>query len=281
MRPGALAVLLGSFLWGCPAAAQMADEFHELYIVRVKPERRAEFDALARKIGEANRKHKGDTWLAFETIYGDQNTVYFLSRRKNYAGLDESFEVFNRALNQAFGKEGAAKLLQSFKNCLVGSRGELRRARWDLSRNLPSDPADLDRVIGQAKYIRITEIHVRPGRGPDFEATFKTLKQAAENSTPRVMTLASQSVAGQDGTVYYFTSVRPSLGGYDVSGRSWREVLGADSFKEYMKTVTEYEISSETDIHRFVPGLSNPPEEIVAASPAFWRPPVVQPVRPQ
>jgi hypothetical protein len=40
-----------------------------VYVTRVKPEKRAEFNAVCKKIADANRRHQGDTWVAMETLY--------------------------------------------------------------------------------------------------------------------------------------------------------------------------------------------------------------------
>ncbi len=59
--------------WGvamllCVAAyAQMPNQYLDVNIARVKPDKRAEFDAVCKKMVEANRKNHGDTWVAMET----------------------------------------------------------------------------------------------------------------------------------------------------------------------------------------------------------------------
>ena len=52
----------------------------DVFVVKVKPEKRADFDAVAKKIAEANHKYKGDNWIAYSVEYGDQNTVTFFQR---------------------------------------------------------------------------------------------------------------------------------------------------------------------------------------------------------
>ena len=49
-------------------------------------------------------------------------------------------------------------------------------------------------------------------------------------------------------------------------------MLGEDAFQAYLKMVADSVQGSETMITRFVPELSNPPADIVAASPDFWTP---------
>jgi len=73
--------------------------------------------------------------------YGDGNVFQFTSTRQDYADVDKVNEAVMNAANKAFGKEVANQMERDFQNCLVWSRSELRRRRWDLSRKSPGDSA--------------------------------------------------------------------------------------------------------------------------------------------
>src|SRR6266496_1520568 len=120
---------------------QAQEGYLDVLVVKVKPEKRSEFDAVVKKMVDANRKHKGDAWLTAETAYGESNTVYFTSLRTSYADIDKGMQGFFGAVSKAYGQAGTAKLFQDFNNCITSARGELRRRRADLSSNAPSDPA--------------------------------------------------------------------------------------------------------------------------------------------
>ncbi|MBV9085524.1 MAG: hypothetical protein JOZ62_22850, partial [Acidobacteriaceae bacterium] len=92
-----LAVLAAPF-----ASAQMGD-YLDVFVAKVKPEKRADFDAVNRRITEANRKAKGDTWIALEILYGESNTIYFVSQRKDYAAVDAGTTAFENAIKEAYG----------------------------------------------------------------------------------------------------------------------------------------------------------------------------------
>src|ERR1700704_4427171 len=115
------------------AIGQNPDGFLDVYVVKVKPDKRAEFDALNKKIADLNRRNHGDYWLAAESMYGEANTVYLTSQRQNYADVEKSFEAFMGALSKPGGAASAAKMLQDFNNYIISARGELRRRRFDLS----------------------------------------------------------------------------------------------------------------------------------------------------
>ena len=91
---------------------QSLEGYLDIFVVRVKPEKRAEFDAIIKKMVEVNRKNKGDTWVAVETAYGEHNTVYFISARQKYAEIEQGMEAFVKA----FGRAGVSKLFQDFNN---------------------------------------------------------------------------------------------------------------------------------------------------------------------
>ena len=169
----AVAVLLA-----VPVAVQAQGDYLDVYIVKVKPEKVAEFNAIAKKITEANRRYNGDHWLASETVYGEGHTLVFASVRQDYAEIDKSFGAFMGALQKAYGKDAAEKILHDWENCLAGSRGELRRRRLDLSRKAPTDAASYARLIGGSRVLRTTAVHVRPGHVANFEALLKDVKAA-------------------------------------------------------------------------------------------------------
>src|SRR5437867_903925 len=118
-----------ALLLSATAAGQAPEGFLDVLLVKVKPEKRTEFDAIVKKMVDANRKNKGDTWLASEITYGEGNTVNFTSIRANYDGIEKGFVSFMGALSKAYGQAAAGKIFQDFSNCIVSSRSELRRRR--------------------------------------------------------------------------------------------------------------------------------------------------------
>ena len=268
-----LAVVL-VVLWAWTAVAQSpAGDYLDVYVVQVKPDKRAEFDNLSKRMAEANR-HNGDQWLAMETMYGEANTVTFVSQRKNYGEVDDAMGKFMAAAQKSFGT-GMEKMFNDFGACLQSSRGELRKRRWDLGWNAPSSPVDYAKLIGQSKYLRTTMIRVRSGHTADFEAMLKELKAAREKNSPQEVGLVSQVVAGLPGTVFYVTTLKANMGGFD-SVPTMQQVLGDEAYANYMKRSADVVETGYTVINRFLPDQSAAPQEVVAAGGDFWQPkPVV------
>src|SRR5262249_16392743 len=86
------------------------------------------------------------------------------------------------------------------------------------------------------------------------------------------MTLVSQGVAGQRGTVYYVTSFRISLADFDKAPSPLKQVLGEEGYERFQKSNAEDVQFSEVMLSRFLPEMSNPPQEVAEASPEFWNP---------
>lgn len=261
-----LAVLLGG-----AGAAWAQGDYLDVLVVKVEPEKRAAFDAAAKKLADANRRNHGDNWIAMETVYGEQNTVTMISTRRNYADVDKGYELFYGAMTQAYGQPGMTKILQDFSAATEGLRGEIRRRRLDLSANVPTDPAASMKLVGESRWIRTTIVHVRPGQALRFEEQVRAVKEAAEKSNPGWSNVVFQAVAGQKGNVYYITFLAKALGDFD-SLPVLPQILGAEEYKKFMATSAETLESSETIINHFVPEISNPPEGVVSASPDFWKP---------
>lgn len=251
-------------------SAQAPESYLDVLVCKVKPEKRADFDAIGKKVADANRHNKGDSFLAMQTEYGAQNTVTFVSVRENYAAIDKANTAFLSAMKEAFGP-AVPRMMQDFNNCLSSSRTELRRRRWDLSVNVPADPASVFKTIGEARWLRALAVHVQPGRVDEFEAHVKMFKDAMEKANGP-MTLVSQAVAGQEGTVFYLSTVRNSLASFDAAPPSLRELLGESGYQQFQKSSAESVRGTETSIFRLLPELSNPPKEIADASPDFWTP---------
>jgi quinol monooxygenase YgiN len=252
------------------ASAQLSD-YLDVYIVHAKPDKRADFDAVTRKVAEANRKPKGDRWIAMENTYGEGNVFQFVSERKDYAAVDQSMKDFMAALNEAFGSAGSKKLDADYDNTVASVRSELRRRRWDLSINAPKDRDAYVKIVGSARWLRTLELHVRQGHEAEFEEQVKQVKAAYENGASSWPIFASQVVAGAPGNVYYFSTLQPSLASFD-SAPNTRKLMGDEAFAAWEKSTGETVTWSETRILRFVPELSSPPDEIAQTAADFWNP---------
>jgi quinol monooxygenase YgiN len=252
-------------------AQQQGGGYLDITVARVRPEKRTEFDAVCKKMVDANRRHNGDTWLALEMTYGEQNTVAFSSSRESYGDVEKGFDNFMGALSKAYGEAGAEALFQQLNNTLISSQGVIRQRRWDLSYNPPADRAAYVQTIAKTRWIRSVVVRVRPGHGPEFEAELKELNAASQkNNQPAMRWVSEVTMGGSPGT-YVLTRLMTSLSELDQA-TSMKEMLGEEGYEKFQKMNAEAVAGVEYVIYRVVPELSNPPAEVVAAAPDFWNP---------
>jgi len=254
-----------------PAAVHAQGDYLDVFIVKVKPEKVADFQALAKRWADANRRNNGDHWLALEAVYGEGNVYQFTSNRQDYAEIDKMNEAVMAAVNKAFGKEAAEKMGHDFDNCLVSSRSELRRRRWDLSRKAPKDPDAYAKLIGESRVLRTTAVHIRPGRVDDFEALLKHMKEAGEKNADAQPVFVSQVIEGGKGTTFYVTTLRTSMAGFDHNP-TMKDILGEDGYKKFQQVNADAVEIAESTLYRFSPELSNPPDEVAKVASDFWHP---------
>ncbi len=267
----ALCALVLPLVLSVGAVAQMPAGYQDVTVVRVKPDKRAEFDALAKKMVEANKRAKAYMWTASEVMYGEGNTVYFVSSQPSYDAIEKGGDAFDGALIKAYGQAGAEKVFQDFDSTLISSRSEIRRRHWELSANPPADANEYMKRVGEARWVRTTIVHVRVGQFQVFESAMKDLKGALE-SDPPISNYVTEAVAGTStGGVYYIVRLVKSLGEFD-DAKPLSERMGEDNYQKYLKEITDSVEGTETIIQRFLPELSNPPDRVVAASPDFWTP---------
>lgn len=274
MKRKALWTAVALILLAALAAGQAHEQYLDVYTVQVKSEKRADFDAITKRMATANHQNKGDAWLTMETVYGPIDRVSFVSIRQSYADAEKASGDFYGALQKALGKTGTDKLFQDFSQCVVSSRSEFRRRRWDLSSNPPADPAAMAKMLGDARWLRTTVVHVRPGQVAAFEALLKEVKAAREKASPPQTVLVSQAVVGQEGTAFYVTALQSSLAGFDGLP-TMQQLLGDEAYGRFLKTSADVVADTETVINRFLPDLSNAPEEVASIAPDYWRPKAV------
>ena len=270
IRKSLTALLLATFTGGLMTGQDAATYLDE-YIAKVKPEKRAEFDAINKKMVALNRRNKGDSWLASENMYGENNVVTFVSLRNGFGEAQKGFDLFMGALSKPGGAAAAEKMFQDFNNTVISARSEMRRRRPDLGTNVPTSAADTAAVIGKARFLYMVTTRVRPGRVLEYEDQIKMVRTARAKAGPSQTWFVSQSVVGAPLTSFYITRPLASLS--DLDGmETVAQVLGSSGYKQYQKGLAENTFSTEIAIGRYLPELSNPPAEITAVDPAFWNP---------
>jgi hypothetical protein len=270
--------MLRKWLWLCavvvllvaPCVTRAQESYLDVYTVKVKADKTVDFTSLSKKWVEANRANGGDRWVTLESVYGEADQYVFISTRSSYADIDKANESTMAAAAKAFGPD-MGKLMQDFESTLVSSRADLRRRRWDLSRKAPADAAGMAKLIGQTRVVRITAVRVKPGHQADFEALLKDMKAAGEKNPNTQPVLVSQAVEGYRGIVYYISTLRTSLAGFD-NNPSMKDILGEEGYKKWLQVNADAVDDVNSSLYRVNAELSNPADDIAAAAPDFWHP---------
>ena len=258
---------------GLTTAAGFAQEagYLDVTVVKSKPDKQAEFNAIGKKIVDANRRNNGDVWIALEVAYGEQNTMIFSSNRDSYGGVERAIPVFFGALNKAFGQAAAVLLFQQLNSTLESSRGEIRQRRWDLSYNPPADLAAYAQILGKTRWLRSVVVHVRPGHEAEFEAELKEINAAAEKANMAGLRWVSQVTAGGSPFTYHISRLMTSLDELDHAP-SMRAMLGDEGVQKFQKSNADAVEGVEYVLYRVVPELSNLPDAVTSVAPDFWNP---------
>ncbi len=263
------ACLIAAGLLAIPLSAQPPEGYLDIDMIKVKMGKRMDFDAINKRMVEMNRK-KGDHWTVYEVVYGDSSVVCIVEARATHAAAEAGTNAFNGAVTNAVGEVGMHKLFNDWDATVEAEHETLYRRRWDLSSNAPADAAAESKLLGQARWIRVITNVTRPGKALVYEAEVRKNKEAQQRVNPGVPFLVSQVAAGGSQGTYRSTNLLKSLGDLDTV-KPISQVRG-DSYAGYMKTIEESVESTDIMIGRYVPELSNPPDDVVAIDPAFWRP---------
>lgn len=251
-------------------AAQLPQGYLEVFTEKVKMGKRLDFDTINKREAEMNRKN-GDRWVAYETLYGDSSLIYFVSTRPTFAAAAQGTKLFDEALTRAAGSEAARqKLGNDYDTLLDAQHDAIYRQRWDLSSNVPGTLPEVYKIVGQSRFLRLTVIRTRPGKAREFEADYRMTKDARERVNPGIPFVVSQSALGEQTGVYRITTFLKSLDEMDQVKPI--EEVRADSYAAWERANADAVISVQLSVARFVPEISNPPDEIAAADPSFWRP---------
>lgn len=243
----------------------------DVYIAKAKPEKVPAVEAMIKKMVDANRKNQGDNFIVLDTLYGEMGVYYFISPRANYGEVDKGAESFANALTKSFGEQGGAKLEADFFGSLTSAQTQIRRRRPELSRKMPADPAAYAKLIGTARVLRTTVVHIRPGHTAEFEAWLKEAKELGDKNPDAPPSLVSTLADGGSGGTYFLSSPRTSLSGFD-NNPTLKDIVGEENFAKLQKILAEGTQSTETMILHYRPDLSYPPQAIADAEPAFWNP---------
>lgn len=275
-----------SFLTGCSVAAaslflvtagsglcraqQASDQssYLELNWMRAKQDKVAEFGQTLSRIADANRRGKGDTWIAYADMYGRDNYVWLASGRESLSAIEPGFKNFSGALKEFMGMSVDRFMAEASKT-VESSGAQLWRHRFDLSWNV-KDTNDWQAQLGKSHFMAVVTLHVKPGRMVESEKQIKMVADAMAGSETKNAGLVSQVVMGGDPGTFY---VRIPLGSIEDVGTMMtaRKALGEEGYKTYSEMAAQDYASIDFTLKRMVPEWSAPTAAIMQANPSMWK----------
>jgi hypothetical protein len=249
--------------------AQTGADYLDLTRVQVRGDKSKEFEDAVKKMAEVNRKYKGDRWVALSTEYGEFGGYSFSSTRENMAAVETGMGAFRKALKEGLGPIGD-KLMRDFFAYSASGHSELRHRRWDLSVNAPSSSEQLSKMVAKTRWIRTLTLNMKPGRNLEYIEAWKPFKEELQKVSPPVPILVSESSTGPPAIfvgVYY-----QSWAEMDAGAPGVQRAVESQAYRGLTKASQETVEASRWEILRIRPELSCPPDEVIQADPAFWKP---------
>src|SRR5258708_7283598 len=160
-RLGVILRALVSLVAQDKAPAPKGPEWSYVSIYKIKPEKRADFEAIQKEVSAAYKQAGVPFRVVWQTTFGDINEYVSASPLANFAAMDGDSPVV-----KALGKDKSADLLRRSSATLNSVTRVATINRADLSTGL--GPA------GPPAYAVIMLTHVAPGRTQEYEAWLKS-----------------------------------------------------------------------------------------------------------
>jgi hypothetical protein len=235
--------------------------------LKVRQDKVAEFNQLAMRIADANRRGNGDHWTAIVDMYGRDNFVWMVASRNSLSEIEPGMNKFGSAVKEFMGMP-LDRLMAEASKLTDSSTSELRVRRPDLSWNITDMPSWMARVA-RAKYLAVVNIHVKPGHIVDAEKQVMMIRDAMNGKPEAMAASVSQVRFGGDPGTLWITIPLAEITDIDKMS-SPRTVLGEEGYRQYSEMAAQNYASVEFSLKRFVPEWSNPPAAFVEANPKFW-----------
>jgi hypothetical protein len=252
-----------------PSSAQMTTEpgYLETTWIKVRQDKVAEFNQLAIRVADANRRGKGNNWTAAVDMYGRDNYVWMTSIRNSLGEIEPGMNKFGGALKEFMGFSWDRFASETSR--LTDSSGtELRVRHPELSWNINDMPSWLAQV-GKAKYLAMIVLQVKPGHLADAEKQLMMIRNAANGKAEAMAASVSQVSFGGDPGTFWITIPLSEIADMNKMG-SPRTLLGEEAYRQYSEMSAQNYAKVEYSLKRFVPEWSNPPAAFVEANPKFW-----------
>jgi hypothetical protein len=185
----------------------------------------------------------------------------------------DSFEQVEAAFAdwaQIFGSHPDVARMQGELDALVSSERTIIAMRRD---DLGYRPQAID--FSKARFLRVLEVRVIPGRESDFAEAFRILAGAYEKINADTPWVVYQVSAGMPAPAFFvFLPMRALKQNDDLLDwrRSLREAEGEEGVQRTQQIAHDAYISTESNLYVISPEMSHVSREFAEGDPGFWLP---------
>jgi hypothetical protein len=133
-----------------------------------------------------------------------------------------------------------------------------------------------------ARYFEIQQVIMKPGHLKQVDEWVK-MYVAGYKKVPGANWATYQQVYGFNGNAFLFITVMKSLSDTDAefgsSGKAFESAMGESQMKKLAALEAEIVDTEMTNLFRISPKMSLPPDGMIKAEPAFWKPKMPAPAK--
>jgi hypothetical protein len=245
--------------------AQGPPKILQIYVEEVKPGHGPAHEKLEAAWSHAFAEAKWPVhYLALTSMTG-VNVAWYLSGYPSFEAMEKADQEMEK---QSALQATNAEFTQKDGEHLSGGRAIIARLQEDMSHIRPIP-------LAQARYFRVTRTAVRVGRSLEFRESNKILREAFEKSGIKTGFAMFSVVGGYGGPTYLAMTPMKTLAEMDempAGGKSIRDAMGEETFKTYLKLLSESVAQSENLLFSVNSKMSYPPQAWIDSEPGFWKP---------
>lgn len=233
-----------------------------------KPGAAAQWEKIQVAIARAcNHLDVPNSWIDLQSLTGPPEALSF-DPFDSFAQLDTAVPGWARF----FAAHPEIARLQEQVPALVASDRTVIAVRRD---DLGYRPNTID--LSKARYMRVLEVHLRPGHENDFVEAFKILSAAYEKIDSDTPSVVYQVNVGSPSPAFLaFVPMQALRQNDDLLARApkLREAEGEDGTQRMQQIASDAYLSTESNLYAVKPAMSRVSREFAAGDPDFWSPSV-------
>jgi hypothetical protein len=206
-----------------------------------------------------------NAWIDFQSITGPPEALFF-DPLESFEQLDAAFALWGQILAS---HPALAHLLDEIR-ALESSESTIIAVRRD---DLGYRVSRID--LSKAHFMRVLEVHLRPGHESDFVDSFKLLSAAYEKIDADMPWVVYQTNVGMSSPSFLvFVPMRAlkENDSYLARAPKLREAEGEAGFDHMQQIARDAYASTESNLYSVSPEMSHVTKEFSGGDPDFWSP---------